>query len=373
MGEVVPIFGSFFELIGLLRDKWQALVERNDEARNVGNWAKRELRLLAPIRRRVEQLSKEEKDESCAEDGSLLRQAVADAETSIIKLMKIADEIQMDTCCHDCCFKSPRDCCHGLVLKKEDFESAKEDVKDAREFFDRALAVDTNRTVHGNKNKLEDLGQKVNVILSFITGGNLPIGNTRRTLPKVIPLGCEVASLHAEVSGARTVHSASIEAESKAALDTLRDRVVLKTEDESLENALNKTLQTTGEGRISVDRGKFLESYEQTMMRFTRLTEHQREKLENVRREPVAVLLAHAGAGKTFFAIQRMAQVLNSDPRAVLLFVARNTALAFFVCKWLVYASQASADRIIDRIHVLVAPFEDGPRRVRVEAAGARR
>jgi hypothetical protein len=92
-----------------------------------------------------------------------------------------------------------------------------------------------------------------------------------------------------------------------------------------------------------------------------------------VRREPVAVLLAHAGAGKTFFAIQRMAQVLNSDPRAVLLFVARNTALAFFVCKWLVYASQASADRIVDRVHVLVAPFEDGPRRVRVEAAGARR
>ena len=260
LGEVVPIFGSFFELIGLLRDKWQALVERNDEAKNVFEWARREFKLLDPIKKRFERLSDEEKGESCAEDGSLLRQAVADAETSIIKLMKIADEIQTDTCCHDCCFKSPSDCCHGLVLKKEDFESAKEDVKDAREFFDRALAVDTNRTVHGNKNKLEDLGQKVNVILSFITGGNLPIGNTRRTLPKVIPLGCEVASLHAEVSGARTVHSASIEAESKAALDTLRDRVVFKTEDESLEKALNKILQTGGEG-ISIDRGAFLDSY----------------------------------------------------------------------------------------------------------------
>ena len=98
LGEVVPIFGSFFELIGLLRDKWQALVERNDEARNVGNWAKRELRLLAPIRRRVEQLSKEEKDESCAEDGSLLGQAVADATTSISELIKIANEIKTDTC-----------------------------------------------------------------------------------------------------------------------------------------------------------------------------------------------------------------------------------------------------------------------------------
>ena len=62
VGEVVPIFGSFFELIGLLRDKWQALVERNDEAKNVFEWARREFKLLDPIKKRFERLSDEEKE-----------------------------------------------------------------------------------------------------------------------------------------------------------------------------------------------------------------------------------------------------------------------------------------------------------------------
>ena len=63
---------------------------------------------------------------------------------------------------------------------------------------------------------------------------------------------------------------------------------------------------------------------------------HQREKLEAVRRASVAVLLAPAGGGKTFVAVQRVVQVLNEDPDATVLFVARNEALALFVCKWLV-------------------------------------
>ena len=238
------------------------------------------------------------------------------------------------------------------------------------------IGANVEQKLDGAVEKIErKIEQKFDVFLSF-AGKQLNdslLAAFNGALAKVLPLGCEIANLFAEARGTRQVHRARVAVDDKASLDALRDRVVLKTEDDSLENAFNKALQTTGGERISVNRGAFLESYEQTVMRFTKLTEHQREKLETVRREPVAVLLAHAGAGKTFFAIQRMAQVLNSDPRAMLVFVARNTALAFFVCKWLVYASQASADRIVDRVHVLVAPFEDGPRRVRVEAAGARR
>ena len=234
------------------------------------------------------------------------------------------------------------------------------------------IGANVEQKLDGALDRIErNVEQKFDVFLSL--AGNQIRDKVLAALAKELPPGCEIADLFAEARGTRQVHRARVAVDDKASLDALRDRVVLKTEDDSLENAINKALQTTGGERISVNRGAFLESYEQTVMRFTKLTEHQREKLETVRREPVAVLLAHAGAGKTFFAIQRMAQVLNSDPRAMLLFVARNTALAFFVCKWLVYASQASADRIVDRVHVLVAPFEDGPRRVRVEAAGARR
>ena len=124
---------------------------------------------------------------------------------------------------------------------------------------------------------------------------------------------------------------------------------------------------------IHVDRGAFVECYARIMMRFTRLTMHQREKLEAVRRASVAVLLAPAGGGKTFVAIQRVVQVLNEDPDAMVLFVARNEALALFVCKWLVVASRKSAEHVVERVHVLVAPFSSGPRCVRVEALGGRR
>ena len=130
------------------------------------------------------------------------------------------------------------------------------------------------------------------------------------------------------------------------------------------------------EARIRVDRGEFMECYARLMMRFSKLTPHQREKLEEARAQTakVAVLLAPAGGGKTFVAIQRVVEVLNEDPAATVLFVARNKALALFVCKWLVVASRKAVSRVVERVHVLVAPFEDGPRRVRVdEATGARR
>ena len=190
------------------------------------------------------------------------------------------------------------------------------------------IGANVEQKLDGAVDRIErKIEQKFDVFLSF-AGKQLNdslLAAFNGALAKVLPLGCEIANLDAEARGTRQVHRARVAVDDKASLDALRDRVVLKTEDESLENALNKTLQTTGGERISVNRGAFLESYEQTVMRFTKLTEHQREKLETVRREPVAVLLAHAGAGKTFFAIQRMAQVLNSDPRAMLLFVARNT------------------------------------------------
>ena len=101
-------------------------------------------------------------------------------------------------------------------------------------------------------------------------------------------------------------------------------------------NVARRTRPTVpeAEARIRVDRGEFMECYARLMMRFSKLTPHQREKLEEVRAAKVAVLLAPAGGGKTFVAIQRVVELLNEDPAATVLFVARNKALALFVCKW---------------------------------------
>jgi hypothetical protein len=108
------------------------------------------------------------------------------------------------------------------------------------------------------------------------------------------------------------------------------------------------------------------------MMRFDKLTPHQRTKLEDVRNASCVLLLAPAGGGKTFIAIQRILEVLRINAGARVLFVSKNTALALFVCKWLIIASGWKAQFVTDRIDVLVAPFDSGLRHVKVEDAGTR-
>ncbi|KAH8087564.1 hypothetical protein JL720_6874 [Aureococcus anophagefferens] len=119
---------------------------------------------------------------------------------------------------------------------------------------------------------------------------------------------------------------------------------------------------------LRCDRGAFLECYASSMMRFTKLTRHQREARRRARAQrrcPGA-----AGGGKTFVAIQRAHEVLHANQ--MVLFVSKNCALALFVVKWLVVASRTSAQRVADRVRVLVAPFERGPLEIRVEEADGR-
>ena len=238
-----------------------------------------------------------------------------------------------------------------------------------------------------------------------------------RTLDEALPAGCEVANVYNAGGAVRARSVASL-----VTLARLRDAVLfegrsrprstprspalqlaekLATSDKMKELGFRPVSQSGGavkkralprgrlrqsSGRASrrkkirvesvdvhVDRGAFMECYARIMMRFAKLTMHQREKLTEVRGAKVAVLLAPAGGGKTFVAVQRVVQVLNEDPDATVLFVARNEALALFVCKWLVAASRKSVEHVVERVHVLVAPFSSGPRCVRVEALGGRR
>ena len=179
-------------------------------------------------------------------------------------------------------------------------------------------------------------------------------------------------------------HDASQLAEKLAKSDKMKElgfsasvsqsgRCLLKNDFDSSLGAPPETKIRVESVDVHVDRGAFMECYARIMMRFAKLTMHQREKLTEVRGAKVAVLLAPAGGGKTFVAVQRVVQVLNEDPDATVLFVARNEALALFVCKWLVVASRKSAEHVVERVHVLVAPFSSGPRCVRVEALGGRR
>ena len=223
---------------------------------------------------------------------------------------------------------------------------------------DRVLDQGTDEVL---RRAVVGLGLESEQILRLtVDGGSPSIATLSAALNYALPHGCEVANVYVV---SKDVFHVRLSLENIGAMATLRDAIL----GPSFADALSENRDLA----IRVDRGAFVECYARSMMRFNKLTLHQREKLEQVRGAKVAVLLAPAGGGKTFVAIQRVMQVLNEDPDATVLFVARNKALALFACKWLVVASRKSADRIVSRVHVLVAPFSS-PRRVCVETVGSR-
>ena len=190
------------------------------------------------------------------------------------------------------------------------------------------------------------------------------IGELETALKRVLPQGFAIANVDIGEHGDVRV---SLSVDDVAAAAKLRDAILL---DSRFEEMLNEQIPSRC---VHVDRGAFVEYYATLMMRFTKLTQHQRGVLEELRAASVAVLLSPAGGGKTFLAIQRLHEELQHDLSAVVLFVARNAALALFACKWLVASSRKAAERVVERVHVLVAPFEDGPQRVSVVDDGGRK
>eukprot|EP01049_Picozoa_sp_SAG25_P009825 SAG25_NODE_1010_length_4313_cov_1.562411_1_plen_1437_part_11 len=152
-----------------------------------------------------------------------------------------------------------------------------------------------------------------------------------------------------------------------------------------------------GDLTISVDKTQFAERYEASVLNLNKLTPHQRLKLEECLStddadgmqvaEPGVHVKAPAGAGKTFVALHLMLSMLEhrkgstvteldgvkfADGRGLtikrrrkVLFIAKNRPLAMFVTKWLAHRVKGAKSRefVLKNLHVLFAPFEEGPRR----------
>ena len=87
---------------------------------------------------------------------------------------------------------------------------------------------------------------------------------------------------------------------------------------------------------MAVDRASFAAMYEDTILSLDKLTAHQAERLSQLlNTEEDGHLLAPAGAGKTFVAVQFLLHQLRHERDTVCLFVARNVALCLFVVRWL--------------------------------------
>jgi hypothetical protein len=117
---------------------------------------------------------------------------------------------------------------------------------------------------------------------------------------------------------------------------------------------------------IAIDLSHFAEVYERSLLMMDELTPHQQQKLGDCLepRELIMTgdvhLMGPAGSGKTFVALHLILQALTDDASVYILFVVKNTALAYFVAKWLWTrvstnrgSRQAEVRQVMNRFHVL--------------------
>eukprot|EP01050_Picozoa_sp_SAG11_P009216 SAG11_NODE_852_length_6874_cov_2.914391_2_plen_1844_part_00 len=137
-------------------------------------------------------------------------------------------------------------------------------------------------------------------------------------------------------------------------------------------NVLRKAgCDSLGAFSISVDKTQFARQYESSILRLTKLTNHQRNALSRCASDSNLHIKAAAGAGKTFVALHFMLEQLQASSDARVLFIAKNMALAVFVSKWLAHRVELTSDvkrrKLLRRMHLLFAPMDDGPREVKLD------
>ena len=129
---------------------------------------------------------------------------------------------------------------------------------------------------------------------------------------------------------------------------------------EIFELELNSKLLESGHGRrqLRLNKTYFCEHYESQLLRQSNLTDHQREKFEEIQRAKSGLMhvSAVAGSGKTFLAVQLVIDTLKETAGQVL-FIAPSLPLAFYFARWLGRRGShenISLTSLLDRLVILV-------------------
>eukprot|EP00438_Fugacium_kawagutii_P007058 Skav220587 [mRNA] locus=scaffold145:324008:326860:- [translate_table: standard] len=143
------------------------------------------------------------------------------------------------------------------------------------------------------------------------------------------------------------------------ALQKLRDQVLSG----ELDIHINKALTSLGcNSKIEVDQSLFCQLLERTLLEFKDLTKHQKDVLERFKK-PYVHLVAPAGAGKTFVAIQHVLDALRRNATGQVLYVAPPPALSLFFLQWIATRCASEKDpklprdEVFSRVRVLHFPY----------------
>ena len=142
-----------------------------------------------------------------------------------------------------------------------------------------------------------------------------------------------------------------------------------KVPNSDLESAVNKGLATTfttkftEKWQVRLDKTFFCEIFEKELLRFSKLTRHQHEKLgdvENLLNGGPVHLSAPAGSGKTFIAVQCAYKKIKQSSEGVLSFVAPSIDLGLYFFQWLAqrFGEHMSVHDLLSRVVLMQAPYE---------------
>ena len=209
------------------------------------------------------------------------------------------------------------------------------------------FATDCVRHADSMRPMLADVGQEE--FLGFVKSA-LPAGlQVSKPLEFIFPNGTPSLAMRLDIK--------SIEA-----LQAVRN-TVLSTD---LEIAVNKRLEMHANAKskwqVRLDKTYFCKVFEKELLSFSELTQHQKEKLENIEDllcNGAVHLSAPAGAGKTFVAVQCACNKITKSSEGLVLFVAPSIGLGLYFFQWLAQrcAKDLSLDNVLSRIMLMISPY----------------
>eukprot|EP00438_Fugacium_kawagutii_P014490 Skav200722 [mRNA] locus=scaffold1362:15824:18340:+ [translate_table: standard] len=110
---------------------------------------------------------------------------------------------------------------------------------------------------------------------------------------------------------------------------------------------------------LALDKTQFLEDYSRSLMTFSRLTPHQRQKLKEVSEHPDQDihLTAPAGAGKTFVALRYVLRKLKPSASGNVIYISPSRSLIFYFVQWL--STHVSDHAVLKRMFAMQKPYKE--------------
>ncbi|CAE7642888.1 unnamed protein product [Symbiodinium sp. CCMP2456] len=157
------------------------------------------------------------------------------------------------------------------------------------------------------------------------------------------------------------------------ALHALRDRVLDGTLEKEITEKLKNAARLKGSSlpeilEIQIDKTRFFNLYEESLLTLSELTKHQKEKLCEMQSSKKIHLAAPAGAGKTFLAIHFLVDVLRNASSVRVIYITRSKELVYHFLQWMtmrlaaIFPRKRIMAKIQDAFSRMIVVFEQDGR-----------